>query len=140
MEKINENGSKIVCKAAVRMAMSESREEESSIKEELASLGIKAAAVDFGSDFKNGIGKILERAVVAAKREGVIGSTHAEEGAVAGAAHEAIVQISNKCSGLNLGGKIGIARSGCHISVALFFTIGLLNLNDVVISLGHRAV
>lgn len=140
MEKSNENGSKVVCKAAVRMAMSESREEENSTKEELAAAGIKAAAVDFGSDFKNGIGKILERAVVAAKREGVIGSTHAEEGAVAGAAHEAIVQISNKCSGLNLGGKIGIARSGCHISVALFFTIGLLNLNDVVISLGHRAV
>lgn len=140
MEKSNENGSKVVCKAAVRMAMSESRDEENSTKEELAAAGIKAAAVDFGSDFKNGIGKILERAVVAAKREGVIGSTHAEEGAVAGAAHEAIVQISNKCSGLNLGGKIGIARSGCHISVALFFTIGLLNLNDVVISLGHRAV
>lgn len=140
MEEIKENGSKEVCKAAVRIAMSNTREEENKIKEELLRYGIKSAAVDFGSDFKNGIGKILERAVVAAKREGVIGSTHAEEGAVAGAAHEAIVQISNKCSGLNLGGKIGIARCGCHISVALFFTIGLLNLNDVVISLGHRAV
>ena len=140
MENYLENGSKTVAKAAVRMAMSETREEENSVKEEKDEKGIKSAAVDFGSDFKNGIGKILERAVVAAKREGVIGSTHAEEGAVAGAAHEAIVQISNKCAGLNLGGKIGIARCGCHISVSLFFTVGLLNLNDVVISIGHRAV
>ncbi len=38
--------------------------------------------------------KVLERAVVAAKRENVmLSSTHAEEGAVAGAAHEAIQQI-----------------------------------------------
>ena len=140
MENITEIGSKAVAKAAVSIAMSESRAEENDIKSELSEKGIKSAAVDFGSDFKNGIEKILERAVVAAKREGVIGSLHAEEGAVAGAAHEAIVQISNKCSGLNLGGKIGIARCGCHISVAMFFTVGMLNLNDVVISLGHRAV
>ncbi len=136
----NENGSKAVCKAAIRMAMSESREEELDIKNELAELGIKAAAVDFGSDFVNSVAKILERAVVAAKREGVITSTHAEEGAVAGAAHEAIQQISGKCTGLNLGGKIGIARCGSHISVCLFFALGLLNLNDIVIGLGHRAV
>lgn len=136
----NENGSKAVCKAAVKMAMSESREEELEIKEQLSEYGIKAAAVDFGSDFMNAVAKILERAVVAAKREGVITGGHAEEGAVAGAAHEAIQQISGKCTGLNLGGKIGIARSGSHISVCLFFALGLLNLNDIVIGLGHRAV
>ena len=72
--------------------------------------------------------KVLERAVVAAKRENVISSTHAEEGAVAGAAHEAIQQIVDKCVGLNLGGKIGIARHGSHIGVCVFFAIGLLNL------------
>lgn len=135
-----ETGSKSVCKAAVRMAMSETREEENEIKEQLAKSGIKAAAVDFGSDFRSGVPKMLERAVVAAKREGVIGETHAEEGAVAGAAHEAIQQISTKCFGLNLGGKIGIARNGSHLSVCLFFALGLLNLNDVAIALGHRAV
>ncbi len=135
-----EVGSKRVCKAAVRMAMSETREEENEVKAELLDMGIKAAAVDFGSEFRNGVQKMLERAVVAAKREGVIGDTHAEEGAVAGAAHEAIEQISSKCFGLNLGGKIGIARSGSHISVCLFFALGLLNLNDIVIGLGHRAV
>lgn len=140
MEKNSGIGSKDVCKAAARISMSGTREEEALIKSELAEKGIKAVAVDFGCDFKNGIDKILERAVVASKREGIIEATHPEEGAVAGAAHEAIVQISNKCFGLNLGGKIGIARCGCHISVALFFTIGLLNLNDVVISLGHRVI
>lgn len=122
------------------MAMSETREEELELKTELVGSGIKAAAVDFGSDFKNGVRMILERAVVAAKREGIIDDSHAEEGAVAGAAHEAIQQISNKCTGLNLGGKIGIARSGSHLSVCLFFALGLLNLNDIVIGLGHRAV
>lgn len=135
-----ENNSKAVCKAAVKIAMSETREEELVLKDELIENGIKAAAVDFGSDFKNGVRMILERAVVAAKREGVIGDSHAEEGAVAGAAHEAIQQISNKCMGLNMGGKIGIARSGSHLSVCLFFALGLLNLNDIVIGLGHRAV
>lgn len=132
--------SKAVCKAAIHMAMSEIREEENLIKEGLAAEGIRAAAVDFGSDFKNAVPKILERAVVAARREGVISGSHSEEGAVAGAAHEAIQQILNKCTGLNLGGKIGIARGGEHVSVGLFFTVGLLNLNDVVIGLGHRVV
>ena len=132
--------SKIVCKAALGMAMSESRDEENSVKAQLSGLGIKAAAVDFGSDFRDAVPKILERAVVAARREGVIAGSHSEEGAVAGAAHEAIQQILNKCTGLNLGGKIGIARGGEHVAVGLFFTVGLLNLNDVVIGLGHRAV
>ena len=132
--------SKIVCKAALGMAMSESREEEVSVKASLSALGIKAAAVDFGSDFRDAVPRILERAVVAARREGVIAGSHSEEGSVAGAAHEAIQQILNKCTGLNLGGKIGIARGGEHVAVGLFFTVGLLNLNDVVIGLGHRAV
>ena len=42
--------------------------------------------------------------------------------------------------GLNVGGKIGIARSGEHIVVAMFFGIGLLHLNEVAIALGHRVV
>lgn len=137
---MEETNSKIVCKAALGMAMSESRDEENAVKAQLAGLGIKAAAVDFGSDFRDAVSKILERAVVAARREGVISAGHSEEGAVAGAAHEAIRQILNKCTGLNLGGKIGIARGGEHVAVGLFFTVGLLNLNDVVIGLGHRAV
>ncbi|MDD6762032.1 MAG: HutP family protein [Clostridiales bacterium] len=140
MEANIEYGSRAVSKAAVSMAMSDSRGDEAAIKSDLIKHGIKAAAVDFGGDFLNAVPKLLERTVVAAKREGVIGSSHAEEGAVAGAAHEAIQQIQTKCAGLNLGGKIGIACNGTHLSVCMFFALGLLNLNDIVIGLGHRAV
>lgn len=135
-----EVGSKEVCKAAIQIALTDSREEETLLKNKNAESGIRSVAIDFGSDFGSAVPKILERAVVAAKRENVIGSTHAEEGAVAGAAHEALQQIMDKCLGLNMGGKIGIARYGSHISVCVFFAIGLLNLNDIAIGMGHRAV
>ena len=88
-------GSKHVCKAAINMALSEDRDQEAKLKEEYKHDGIKVVAIDFGSDFNSAVKKILERAVVASKREGLIDDSHAEEGAVAGAAHEAIVQISN---------------------------------------------
>ena len=135
-----EYGSKEICKAAVRLALSEGRVVEKEMKNYYLEQGIKTVAVDFGSDFNSAVPKIIERAVVAAKREGLIAESHAEEGAVAGAAHEALQMILNKCVGLNLGGKIGIARCAGHISVCLFFAIGLLNLNDVTIGIGHRAV
>lgn len=133
-------GSKEVAAAAVKIAMSEDRQEERRLRSQFQEAGIQTVAIDYGGEFSNAVPKILERAVVAAKREGVIGESHAEEGAVAGAAHEAIIQIMNKAMGLNLGGKIGIARHDAHISVCVFFAVGLLNLNDVVIGLGHRAV
>lgn len=137
---MNMTGSKEVSRAAVKIALTETREEEKEIRQQMQAMGIKTAAVDFGSEFANAVPKILERAVVAAKREGVIEESHAEEGAVAGAAHEAVSQIINKAIGLNLGGKIGIARCESHIAVCVFFAIGLLNLNDISIGLGHRAV
>lgn len=133
-------GSKEVAAAAVKIAMSGGRQEERQLQGQFQQMDIKAVAIDYGGEFSNAVPKILERAVVAAKREGVIGESHAEEGAVAGAAHEAIIQIMNKAIGLNLGGKIGIARYGAHISVCVFFAVGLLNLNDVAIGLGHRVV
>lgn len=126
--------------AAIKVAITESREEENFVRNQLREMGIKTAAVNYGGEFGTSVAKILERAVVAAKREGVIKESHVEEGAVAGAAHEAISQIISKSIGLNLGGKIGIARSNAHISVCVFFGVGLLNLNDVVIGLGHRAI
>ncbi len=83
----------------------------------------------------------MERTLVAAKREGVIEEAHIYEGAVAGAAREAISQVMQKAmGGFNVGGKIGIARCGEHVSVAMFFGAGLLNLNEVVIGLGHRSI
>ena len=133
-------GSKEVAKSAIRLAMTNERAEETEFKEKMTLKGIKCAAIDFGGEFPVSVTKIIESAVVASKRENVISDTHAEEGAVAGATHEAITQIINKALGLNVGGKIGIARNDSHISVCVFFAVGLLNLNDVVIGLGHRAI
>ena len=135
-----QNGSKEVSKAAIKLAMSDDRIEENELKESFNKLDIACAAIDFGGEFSNSVTKIIERAVVASKREGVIKDTHAEEGAVAGATHEAITQIINKSTGLNVGGKIAVARCGSHICVCVFFAVGLLNMNDIVIGLGHRAV
>jgi len=129
-----------VASAAIRMALTADRTEEQSLKKVLAGKGIKSVAVDYGGEFVSSVGRIVERAVVAAKREAVIKDTHPDEGAVAGAAREALSQIMPKALGLNVGGKIGIARCEDHISVAIFFGIGLLHLDEVAIGLGHRAV
>ena len=131
--------SRNVARAAVRMALSASREEERQLKAEL-SPEIRCAAVDCGGEFISSVTRIVERAVVAAKREGLVGESHLDEGAVAGATHEGLMQIVSKATGLNIGGKIGIARAGDHIVVAVFFGIGLLHLNEVAIALGHRVV
>ena len=133
-------GSKEVAAAAAQAALTSAREDEKNIADIYAGKGIKTAAIDYGGEFSRAVAKIIERAVVAARREGLIGDSHAEEGAVAGAAHEAVSQIYSKAIGLNLGGKIGIARSENHIAVCVFFAVGLLNLNDVAMGLGHRAL
>ncbi|HHV63712.1 MAG TPA: hut operon positive regulator HutP [Peptococcaceae bacterium] len=130
--------SKTVALAALRMAMSQTREEENALKQQFANNGIKAVAVDYGGDYLASIKKMVERAIVASKREGVIKDTHGDEGAVAGATREALNQVMAKAAGLNVGGKIGIAHRGDHLSVAVFFGVGLLHLDEVAVGLGHR--
>ena len=131
--------SKQVAAAAIKMALSD-RPEEESLKEEYRSQELKVAAVDFGGEFNSSIKDIIERAVVAGEREGVITDKHAELGAVVGASREALSQIHKKATGFNVGGKIGVARQDDHISVAIFFAVGVLHLNEMAIGLGHRAV
>jgi hypothetical protein len=133
-------GSREIAAAAVRMALTSDRVEEKNLQAEFLKNGIHAAAVDYGGEFISSVMKIIERSVVSSKREGVIHDSHSEEGAVAGATREALSQIMPKALGLNVGGKIGIARYKDHISVAIFFGIGLLHLNEVAIGLGHRVV
>lgn len=135
-----EGDSKTVALAALKMAMSESREEESILKQQFLSRGIRTVAVDYGGDYLISIKKLIERAIVASKREGVINNTHVHEGTVAGATREALSQIMSKAAGLNIGGKIGVAHKGEHLSVAVFFGVGLLHLDEVAVGLGHRAV
>lgn len=135
-----ETGSKEVAKAALSMAMTASREDEKILKEELHTREIRAAAVDYGGEAIPAMKIIVERAVVAAKRELLIKDCHAEEGAIAGAAREAMSQILGKAIGLNIGGKVGLARKGDHVSIAVFFSIGLIHLDEVAVGLSHRAI
>jgi signal recognition particle subunit SEC65 len=133
-------GSKEIASAAIKIALTSQRQEEKKYQADFLKQGIKTVAVDYGGEFITSVMKIVERAVVASKRENVILDNHVEEGAVAGATREALSQIMPKALGLNVGGKIGIARYKNHISVAIFFGIGLLHLNEVSIGLGHRVV
>lgn len=136
----SETGSRDAVTAAISVAITKDRLTEKTMQSKLKGEGILTAAVDFGGEFIASVTKMIERAVVAAKRENLILDSHAEEGAVAGAAREAVSQIMNKAIGLNIGGKIAIARCGEHISVAVFFGIGLLHLNEMAIGLGHRVI
>src|SRR6056297_2656516 len=111
----------VVAKAALRLAISD-RKKENELKEEY----LKE--------------KIIENAVIAARRENLINETHTNQGAVAGATHEALKQIMSSAVGLNIGGKIGIARKGDHLVVAIFFGVGMLNLNEVAVGLSHRTI
>ncbi|WP_251859909.1 HutP family protein [Clostridium sp. Marseille-Q2269] len=128
-----------VAKASVKMAIS-SREEEKILIEKFKSKDILSTAVDVGGNINSSMSKIIERALVASKRCGLIKDCHVDDGAVVGATREALLQIMEKANGLNVGGKIGIARSEEHLSVCIFMSIGLLHLNEVVIGLGHRSI
>jgi len=135
-----EIGSLKVASAAIKVALTETRPEEARLKEELAKQGIMSAAINYGGEFAAAFPKVMERIVVAAKREKVVTDTHGEEGAVAGAAHEALSQLLPKAFGLNVGGKVAVARYGDHLSVCVVFAVGLLNLNEVAVAIAHRAI
>lgn len=134
-----ESNSTKIAKIATRMAICE-REEENELKKLYLGEGIKATAVNVGGNINTSISKILESALVASKRNGLIREEHLHEGAVIGATRDAIIQVENRASGQNVGGKIGIARGGEHISVCIFLSIGLLHLDEVVIGIGHRSL
>lgn len=129
-----------VARAALGLALSPTRGKEQALKEELRQSGIAGAAADIGGPFLAGIPTVIERAIVSAKREGVIRDEHPHVGAVAGAAREALAQISVRAAGLDVGGKIGVARRGEHLAVAIFFGVGLVHLDDVAVAVAHRAV
>ena len=128
-------------RAALKMAVTENRDEEQSLRQTLLEKrGIHSLAIDFGGDFVPSVKKIIERAVVAAQRQGLVPSNHVGEGAVAGAVRAALGQISSQAVGLSVGGKIGIARYGEHLCVAIYLGIGVLNLNEVAVGLAHRSL
>ena len=134
-----ESNSTKVAKIATKMAIC-NRNEEDDLKKNYNEQGIKVTAVNIGGNINTSISKILESALVAAKRNDLIREEHLHEGAVIGATRDAIIQISNRANGQNVGGKIGIARGGEHITVCIFLSIGLLHLDEVVIGIGHRSL
>lgn len=137
---MNEITSIDVGRAALRMAISESRQDEQNIRQFFAQQNMQTVAVDFGGEFIPSVKKIIERAVVAAQRQNLVPANHVGEGAVAGAVRNALEQIATKAVGLNVGGKIGIARHGEHLCVAVYFGVGVLNLNEVAVGLAHRSL
>ena len=69
---MNGYGSRQISSVAIEMAITKTREEEIEKKAVYGEQGIKTAAVDCGGEFISSVKKFIERAVVAAKREGVI--------------------------------------------------------------------
>ena len=129
-----------VARAAIRMALSENRSDENELREKLAKSGICAVAVNFGGKFLDIIPKIYESAIVAAQRQHVISDTHVGDGSVVGAMESAIEQIKLMAMGMNLGGKIGIARWKEHLCVAVFVEVGVLHFNEVTLGMAHRVL
>lgn len=129
-----------VARAAIRMALSENRSDENELREKLAKSGIRAVAVNFGGKFLDIIPQIYESAIVAAQRQHVISDTHVGDGSVVGAMESAIEQIKLMAMGMNLGGKIGIARWKEHLCVAVFVEVGVLHFNEVTLGMAHRVL
>lgn len=129
-----------VARAAIRMALSENRSDENELREKLAKSGIRAVAVNFGGKFLDIIPKIYESTIVAAQRQHVISDTHVGDGSVVGAMESAIEQIKLMAMGMNLGGKIGIARWKEHLCVAVFVEVGVLHFNEVTLGMAHRVL
>ena len=130
-----------VAKAAIRVAITSSRSEEERLIGRLREKGIQAVAVDVGGDIINSVHLMIERAIIASRKSGLSrGECHLDDGAIAGAAREAVSQIASKAMGLNGGGKIAVCRYQEPLTVCVFMSIGLLHLNEVVIGLGHRSI
>jgi len=64
--------SRDVAQAAISIAMTPTREAEMNMKKVHSEEGIQSLAVDYGGEFLSSLQKVVERAVVASKREGII--------------------------------------------------------------------
>ena len=57
-----------------------------------------------------------------------------------GAMESAIEQVKPMAIGMNVGGKIGIARWNEHLCVAIFVGVGVLHFNEVTVGMAHRVL
>lgn len=129
-----------VGRAALRMALTETRGEENDLRESLGEKGIRAVAVNFGGRFPDILSRLYESAIVAAQRQGVVSDTHVGDGSVLGALESAVEQVKLKAIGMNVGGKIGVARWHEHLCVAVYIGVGILHFNEVSVGIAHRAI
>ena len=129
-----------VARAAINLAVTPNRGEEEELIKTLKDKGILGAALDVGGDALSQTHVVIERAISAAHKNGLISEGEVQDGAVAGAAREAQAQVMTKALGLNGGGKVAVCRCGAHISVCIFMSIGMSYLNEVVVGLGHRVI
>ena len=127
-------------RAALRMALTENRKEEYALRDELKEQDIQAVAINSGGRFLDILPKIYESAIVAAQRQKVISDTHVGDGSVLGAVESAIDQVKIKALGMNVGGKLGIARWKEHLCVAIYIGVGVLHFNEVAVGMAHRAL
>ena len=74
------------------------------------------------------------------KSKDILFFTRQYDGAVIGAIREAMNQIESNINGLSVGGKIGIARNGEHLGVAIFLSVGILQFNEVICAVAHRSI
>ena len=132
--------SRDVAKAAIQLAITSSRSAEEQLVAKLMEKNIKGVAIDVGGNIIETIHVVIERAILASRKNGLTQECHVHDGAIAGAARDVIMQIAVKATGLNGGGKIGICTYKEHLSVCIFMSIGLLHLNEVLIGLGHRSI
>jgi len=129
-----------IVRAAIALAITPDKTSEDMEIDKLKKQGIKVIVIDVTGNFRDSTHIIIEKAIIASRENGLTEETHVEESAIAGAAREAIMHIATKSSGVHGNGKMAICRYKENLSVCIFMCIGLLNLNEVAIGLGHRAV
>lgn len=129
-----------VARAALKLSATKNREEEETCIKSLDNENIKAVAGDIGGNVINSAHIIIERSIFMARKAGIIKEEYNQDGIVAGAAREALSQITTRAIGLNGGGKIAICRSENHLSICIFMSVGMMYLNEAMVGLGHRII
>ena len=79
-----------VARASVKLALTATRSSEEQLIAKLKEKEIYGAAVDIGGDIVNSIHIIIERAIIASRKSGITRECHVQDGAIAGAAREAL--------------------------------------------------
>lgn len=129
-----------VARAALAISLTQNKSEETNAKMGFRRSGITATVFSISGDFIPSIQQWIATALEISKTDGIICGSFVDSGAVVGATREALAQVMPKAVGLNIAGKVGIAYCNENLAVAVLIGIGLMDLHDVAVGLGHRAV